>query len=198
MPALGILIGLAGMALPLIGQNTHWLKPIFEGNSFAEARLAIEMDWHWWQGLPGLALVLATLASWWFWQKKQAWRSAQTVFTGGAIFVAFTLVFVIGNIEKYFQYSTIEFYESKAGENCSIQPVGFKSYAHLFYSQMCPSKGEATMGSDSILVHTPAGKKIYFVAKLSDLKHLSGLSGCKELFRKDGLIYYEKVFDAGK
>lgn len=198
LPALGILIGLAGMALPLIGQNIHWLKPLVAGNSFAEARLAIEMDWYWWQGLPGFVLVLATLVSWRYWQRSQAWWAAQTIFTGGAIFVAFTLVFIIGNIEKYTQYSTIEFYESKAGENCSIQPVGFKSYAHLFYSQMCPSKLKQPIGSDSILVQTPAGKKIYFVVKLADAKHLSGLSNCKELFRKDGLVYYEKVLDAGK
>jgi 4-amino-4-deoxy-L-arabinose transferase-like glycosyltransferase len=42
-------------------------------------------------------------------------------------------VFIIPPIERYMQNSLIGFCKEKANEDCFILPVGFLSYAHLFY-----------------------------------------------------------------
>lgn len=195
LPALGLLIGFSGMALPFIGANTHWLKPLFSGNEFALARLEVAVDWHWWQSLPGLALVVASLAAWYFWRQKQAWRAAQTIFTGGAVFVSFTLLCTIQNIEKYTQCSTIEFYQSKIGEDCLIKPVGFKSYAHLFYSRKAASNPDCKRFDYHTLAYGNPEKTVYFVAKMNDLQALPGLPACREILRKDGMVYFKRTPD---
>ncbi len=192
LPVLGILIGTAQMLIPLLGQNPHWLRPFFENDAYTLARLDIVVDWQWWHGLPGAVLIGATIAAWLYWRKNQAWQSAQTVFTGGALFAAFSLLLCIKNIEKYTQNSTIEFYESKVGHDCYVKPVGFKSYAHLFYTQKPPVKGDRTIDDYPTLAHGNAGKKVFFVAKHTNLQELPTLPGCHELFRKDGMIYYER------
>jgi 4-amino-4-deoxy-L-arabinose transferase-like glycosyltransferase len=188
LPVLGVLIGLSVLALPLVGQNMHWIKPLVADNAFLTARMNIDLSWHWWQGVPGLVLIVASLASWVYWQKNMVWRAAQTMFTGGAVFVAFTLVLFVENIEKLTQCSTIEFYESKANEACSIQPVGIKSYAHLFYARIQPS----TVSQNSS-AQNRAEKKVYYVAKCTQLRHFSEQQQCRELYRKDGWVYFEKV-----
>ncbi|MBL7797451.1 MAG: glycosyltransferase family 39 protein [Saprospiraceae bacterium] len=192
LPILGLLVGGAQMLMPLVGQNPDWLRPFFENDAFALARLAVPVDWQWWHGLPGAVLIGATLAAWWYWQKKQAWQSAQTVFTGGALFVAFTLLLCIRNIERYTQWSTIEFYESKAGHDCYVKPVGFKSYAHLFYTQKPPVQGDCARDDYPTLAEGKSGKKVFFVAKQTNTQELPNLPGCRELFRKDGMVYYER------
>ena len=193
LPALGIVIGLAGMALPLVGSNIHWITPLFEGNEYALARLGVDVEWYWWQGLPGLVLVVASFIAWRFWQKQQAWPAAQAIFTGGAVFVAFTLLCSIQNFEKYTQCSTIEFYQSKIGEDCFVKPVGFKSYAHLFYSRKKPVGSTYTGNDYHTLAHGQPGKKVYFVAKLTNLQDLPDLPDCREFCRKDGFVYYERM-----
>ncbi len=190
LPLLGITIGLAGLLLPWLGQNIHLLKPFFAGDAFTLAKLDVPVTWYWWQGLPGLALIAATIAGWWFWQKQKPWKSAHTIFAGGAIFTAFTLLLSIKNIERYSQYSNIEFYETKVGEDCYIKPVGFKSYAHLFYTQKPPVGPDCTRDDYPTLSHGHPGKTVYFVAKISNLQDLPELPDCRELFRKDGMVYF--------
>lgn len=190
LPILGVLIGSVQMLIPLIGQNLHLLKPYLAADPFAQARLDIAVDWHWWHGLPGAVLVIASVAAWLYWQRNEAWKAAQTVFTGGAVFVAFTLVLCINNIEQYSQGSTIEFYESKVGEDCFVKPVGFKSYAHLFYTQKPPVAGDTAVDDYETLAHGQPGKTVYFVAKITNLKDLPDLPGCRELYRKDGMVYF--------
>lgn len=189
LPALGVLIGLAEFALPLQGNN--WLQ-LWQGDPIA-TQLHQDISWSWWQSLPGLILVGTSVAGWYYWQKKQVWKSAQTVFTGGAVFMAFTLLGCAPCVEQYTQHTVIEFYESKAGENCYIKPVGFTSNAHLFYTRMKPEKRTGCRIDDyPTLSRGNPGKKVYFVAKSNNLRDLPQLPGCRELYRKNGYVFFER------
>lgn len=192
LPVLGVLMGTVQMLVPVIGQNLHRLKPYLGADPFTQARLEVVVEWHWWQGLPGAVLVAASIAAWVYWQKKEAWKSAQTVFTGGALFVAFTLILCIKNIERYSQGSTIDFYENKVGEDCFVKPVGFKSFAHLFYTNKPPVGADTSVDDYPTLAHGQPVKKVYFVAKITNLQNLPDLSNCRELYRKDGMVYFER------
>lgn len=193
LPVLGVLIGTVQLLVPFVGKNLHLLKPYLSADPFAAARLEIEVDWSWWHGLPGMILIAASIGGWLYWRKAEAWKAAQTVFTGGALFAAFTLLLCIRNIEQYSQGSTIEFYKTKVGEDCYVKPVGFKSYAHLFYTQKPPVTGDATQDDYEVLAHGQPGKRVYFVAKITNLKDLPTLPDCRELYRKDGMVYFERV-----
>lgn len=198
MPVLllvALILAGAVIAAPFAAQNTAWLKSLFAHDAFAVANLDSEVSWVWWQGLPGWVLLLGVLAGWWLWRKRQILPAAEVILGGGAIFTAFTLLFNINNIEAYSQRAAIEFYEGKAGEKCVVKVVGFKSYAHLFYTQKLASVGPApdTQELKDRVAHSPGQLEypVYWVAKINRLGDLPTLPNCRELYRKNGFVFFE-------
>jgi len=178
LPVIGILIGLAVFAIPYLGQHTELLTPFFADNPFMLEALKADLGWTLWHGLPGLILVGATLGGLYFWQKNRPWIAAQILFGGGAIFTKLTMLFVVCNLEGHSQRAAIEFYKSKCGEDCEIKPVGFRSGAHLFYAAKKPGESKG---------------KIYFVAKIGDVEKCRDLLHCRELYRKNGFVFFEQA-----
>ncbi|MBK8557651.1 MAG: glycosyltransferase family 39 protein [Lewinellaceae bacterium] len=195
LPILGVLIGVIVMLLPFVGQHIDMLRPLFQKDAFALGNLDADVHWYLWQGLPGLVLIISSLGGWYLWRRNQGWQTTQALFVGGGIFVAFTLIFVIRNIEGYSQCAAIEFYESKAAEDCFVKPVGFKSYAHLFYTDKQPVIGDTSIDDYPTLSRGNPGKKVYFVAKVSNLQDLPELPDVHELYRKNGFVFYERSFE---
>ena len=114
-------------------------------------------------------------------------------FGGGAVSIALTLLFIVPNIEAHTQRAAIDFYESKSGEDCLVQPVGFKSFAHLFYTNKRPVTADVTLDDYPSLAHGQPGKKVYFVAKITNLGELPTLPEVHELYRKNGFVFFERV-----
>lgn len=196
LPTLGVLLGLAVAALPWLGQHIELLKPLFVKDPFGAANLDAQVDWSLWQSVPGLVLAAASVAGAVYWSKFRPWLTAQAVFAGGAVFTAATLVLIVQNIEGYSQRAVIEFYESKCGEDCYVKPIGFKSYAHLFYSCKQPVGPDTTVDDYENLAHGDPHKKVYFVAKINRLDELPSLSHCRELYRKNGFVFFERHVEA--
>jgi hypothetical protein len=192
MPVLGVLIGALVIALPFVGQHIDWIKPLFEKDPFAMSNLEAEVEWSWIHALPGVVLLASSITGWYLWQRFQGWKSAEVLFTGGAVFVALTLLMIVRNIEAYSQRAAIEFYESKAMEDCYVKPVGFKSYAHLFYTHKQPVTGDTSIDDYPTLSRGNPGKKVYFVAKVTNLQDLPELPDVHELYRKNGFVFFER------
>jgi len=191
LPIIGVILGLAVAALPFLGQNMELIKPLFTADPFAMANLEAEVQWELWQGIPGLVLVVSSILGFIYWRKGLAWKTAQTVFVGGSIFVGGTLLFVVCNIEGYSQRAAIEFYESKAKEDCFIKPVGFKSYAHLFYGNKQDPGPDKTVDDLPGLYYSVPPKKTYFVAKINRLNPLQEFPHIQEIGRKNGFVFFE-------
>lgn len=182
--AVGLVFGLGVMIIPWLGQHTAYLREIFASDIFTLHALDAEVGWHTWQGIPGLVFIIATLAGYYFWRKNRPWLTAQTVFIGGAVFTKLTMLFIVCNIEGHSQRAAIEFYKSKCGESCDIQPVGFKTYAHLFYACKQPDVEV---------------DKTFIVAKVNNMEDLTLSSEVRELYRKNGFVFFEKVVsESGK
>ena len=154
--------------------------------------LEAAVEWSWIHALPGVVLLASSIAGWYLWRRFQGWKSAEVLFTGSAVFVALTLLMIVRNIEAYSQRAAIEFYESKSGEDCFVKPVGFKSYAHLFYTHKPPVHGDTTIDDYPTLSRGNPGKKVYFVAKVSNLQDLQELPDVHELYRKNGFVFFER------
>ncbi|MBL7804666.1 MAG: glycosyltransferase family 39 protein [Saprospiraceae bacterium] len=192
LPLLGLLVGGAMIALPFAGQQIDWLKSLLSRDRFALANLDAHVVWHWWQALPGVALVVGSLFALGYWLKRREWQAAQAAFGGGMLCMVFFLMWNVPNIEGYSQRAAIEFYEHKAREDCFVKPVGFKSYAHLFYTHKPPVEGDKTIDNYPTLSRGNPGKKVYFVAKITNLQDLPELPDCHELYRKNGFVFFER------
>lgn len=177
LPILLLLVGLAAAFLPWLMQNPAWRGRFFSDTPFSAAALEAEVGWSASQGLPGLILIGALIAGLYFWRNERPWLAAQTVFGGGAIFTKLVLMFFACNVEGHTQRAAVEFYKNKRGEPCAIHPSGFESYAPLFYAQIHPD----------ILP-----QKDYFVAKTGVQDSLIRQPGFRELYHKNGFVFFEK------
>ena len=192
MPFISILVGGAVALLPWLGNHVDELKPLFQKDAFAMANLDAQVHWYWYQSLPGVVLIAASLGALYFWLRHQAWSSAQLLFTGGAVFTATTLVLIVPNIEAYSQRAAIDFYESKSEEDCFVRTIGFKSFANLFYARKRPVFGDRKQDEYEQLAHGIPTKPVYFVAKVTNLGELPTLADCHELYRKNGFVFYKR------
>ncbi len=192
LPTLGVLIGLIAASVPYLGQHLDLLKPLFAHDTFALENLKANVEWELWEGWPGILLAIGSVAGWWYWKKGAIWETAQVVFFSGAVFVTFTLLFYIRNIEGISQSAAIEFYTSKATEDCYVRTVGFKSFAHLFYTNKRPVNGDVHQDDLEQLINEPQTKPVYLVAKLKDTLNPPVVPGFKELYRKNGFVFLEK------
>ena len=134
---IGSLFAVAVMALPYVGRHVEVIRPLFK-DPFAQANLDANVHWSGWEALPGLWLLLVLGCSLWCLYRQKRRRAVIALFLGTALFVTAGLFLIIGKIEHYSQRAAIEFFESKVGEDCYIRPVGYKTYAHLFYARKQP------------------------------------------------------------
>lgn len=192
MPLIGLVLGLAVAVIPYLGQHIDQLAPLFKADPFAQANLEADVHWELWQGAPGIILAMASLMAAYYWWTKRAWTATQIILSGGAFFVGGTLLFDVCNIEGYSQRSAIEFYESKRQEDCIIKPVGFKSYAHLFYAEKRDPGPDKTIDDLPGLFAGPMIKPTYFVAKINRLHPLPDYPDIHEIGRKNGFVFFRR------
>jgi hypothetical protein len=75
-----------------------------------------------------------------------------------------------------------------------VRPVGFKSYAHLFYTNKPDPGVDTTIDDYSTMAFGDPGKTACFVAKINNLGDLPNLQGCHEVYRKNGFVFFEKEY----
>jgi hypothetical protein len=128
---------------------------------------------------------------------------------------------VAPKVEQYSQRTAIEFYKQCAKHGFSVESIGFKSYATLFYGELEPSFENNQSFKDYLQLHRneyesqninvdisyslirtnwmrdiQSSKPSCFVAKILDEEVIKSSSPyLKELYRKNGFIFYVRVFD---
>lgn len=192
LPVIGILVGGVAAAVPWLGQHLDLLKPLFVHDNFALENLKANVQWELWQSWPGILLLLASIGATWLWFKNRSWEAAQLIFMSSAIFVTFTLIFYIRNIEGISQLAAIEFYQSKANEDCYVRTIGFKSFANLYYSEKKAVIGDVHQDDLEKLINEQQTKTVYLVAKLTDPSNPPQIPGFTEIYRKNGFVFLEK------
>jgi hypothetical protein len=112
--------------------------------------------------------------------KNRRWGT-YLIIISSALFINTVMIFIVPRAELYSQNALIEFLESKKNEDCIVETVAFKSYAHLYYA------AKAIPGSDD------ARKPHYLVTKVNKVDEIAKyFSGAKELYRKNGWVFYKK------
>jgi hypothetical protein len=95
---------------------------------------------------------------------------------------------IVPKIEQYTQGAALEFYEQKAQEDCYIETVGFKSYAHYFYAKVQPE--HAITSSNTIDWKQSNTKPIYLVCKIGNEKAID--TNFVKQYDKGGFVFYKK------
>ncbi len=189
------------LALPVVGlmiaHNQLDLVRVVR-DSFVRAALAGRVGWSPADLVVGgtyfvvISLALATL-----WGRKDTKRFAAILFVGTAIIVPLALGRIAPRIERYTQATPIAFYESLRGCQCYVAPLGYKSYAHLFYARVPPERSAraARVEADHFedwLLSGPIDLPAYFVSKIDRADRWRGRPGLQVVGERDGFVFFRR------
>jgi 4-amino-4-deoxy-L-arabinose transferase-like glycosyltransferase len=158
--AIALLLALVLTAIPLIGMNAFAVMPYIK-DEFVVGNLQAPVWWSGWEWLIGIAYTIALLIV--IRRNKLTYTLPIT-----AITLWLYSAVVVPKIEGYTQSTAIHFYESFKGQDVYINPLGFKSYAHLFYFDKQPPHNPLSY-DENWLRHGKTDKPTYFVCKITDL-----------------------------
>jgi hypothetical protein len=135
-------------------------------------------------------MITGTIWFLWNWRKGMQ-RTFLIYLFVMAVSINLAVTLFPSNVEAYSQRAAIEFYQSHQGEKCLIYPIGFKSYAHLFYTQKPEGLPAYNLNPLEILNDNPP-YPVYFVAKIQKAEEIAvSMPRLRELYRKNGFVFYE-------
>jgi len=172
-----VLIVLVIALLPYVGMHLSELPQYVRLDAFSAKAITAPVRWGAIDYVPALLLVVLCGAVYWSWRNGRK-DGAMLFLSGGmALWVNIALIFFIGKVERYTQHAAIEFCESKAGENVTITPVGFKSYLPFFYAKK-PASGAPPEAE-------------FFILREDKRKRMESMPGVDILYERNGYIFLE-------
>ncbi|MFW5819741.1 MAG: ArnT family glycosyltransferase [Bacteroidota bacterium] len=157
---------------------------------FALANLEADVHWSGFEMLIGILFFLIILYIM-FGLKKIIPRIAG-IFSATLLFTYASILFITPRIEGYTQRAAIEFYKSLENEDAYVSTLGFKSYAHLYYSRIQPyDNSEAT--ETEWLLNGEIDKPAYFVFKTQRKeRYLREYPQLELLYEKNGFVFTKR------
>jgi 4-amino-4-deoxy-L-arabinose transferase-like glycosyltransferase len=175
------LIGKYGKSLPL----EKWIR-----DPFAIANLNADVSWSGYEMLIGIIFFLIILFVM-FGIKKFIPRVI-LLFASTLLFTYSTILFVTPRVEGYTQRTAIEFYKSLQDEDIYITTLGFKSYAHLYYTGVQPDTGPQAADAQWLL-EAEIDKPAYFVFKNTRKeRYLNDYPQLELLYEKNGFVFAKR------
>ncbi len=219
-----IITGILGIAFTIIG-CVPLLKPWILSSHliadpFALENLKADVHWSGYEWIIGI-LFIGTAYFSLMKIKKGMFKYIYALFLG-SLFAVYSLIMIVApKAEQYTQRTAIEFYKQCAKHGFSVESIGFKSYATLFYGELEASfKNNESfkhyiefrrkeMELQNINIDISYGlirtnwmrdfkdvKPACFIAKIIDEEVIKrDCPYLKELYRQNGFIFYMRIFD---
>ena len=187
--AVGGLLGLILTALPLAGMNARAIMPYIE-DPFVVGNLQASVQWAGWEwGISAAWLVALLLCA--TLVRRVGLRAVVGLYGATAVMLWVYSAVVVPKIEQYVQGAVIAFYESKRGQAVIVEPIGYKSYAHLFYFQKQPPADPRTH-DENFLLNGPLTKPTFLITKIDradDYRKHPNLILVKE---ENGFVFFRR------
>ena len=178
--------------------DRNWLTslPTFR-DPFLRSSIMRNVEWNGSEPAVGMFILVGVLGALLLARKTPSLKIWLSLYGGVILFVTVALPFVTPKIEPYTQGAALDFYESMRGKDVYIQPVSFKTYAHLFYQQKPPSLSGAAKGVDpdkwfEHLLNDSLDKKAYFVSKVNNAEEWRNNDNLVELYEEGGFVFFTK------
>jgi len=189
---IGLIWAIVLIALPILGNHLDFLKSIMD-DPFAEANLDANPSFSYFLISLGIVYLSGLILTFKL-SKKQAFEYFGLFTIFNAVIIGLTMIIYTPKIESISQNAAISFFKSFEGKEVYVQPIGYKSYAHLFYTKRpnTHSKEYIDKGLDYLL-HHEVDRETYFITKniylnkvLEDYPHLEVID------KKNGYVFLKK------
>ncbi len=188
---IGLVISAALVAVPVLGKNTEIIAP-FINDTFGRANLQANVSWSYAETIIGILFLAAVLLSLeWLRKPGTKKRGIITLFISSAICLQLVMFLFVPRIERYSQGAAIDFYKSKQQEDCFVEVLGYKSYAHLFYTNKMPPQDSALLNRD-VLLQRQLDKPVYFVAKINNAQQFADELQLNKIHEQNGFVFLKK------
>ena len=187
---IGYFIAILFIAFPFFAMNIKKLIP-YVNDKFAQGNMQADVNWTGLESLIGIFLAVFVFISLKWFKEGRSFKAAVALFSGTGLTIFFAAATIAPKIERYSQGAAIDFYKSKIGENCYVQVLGFKSYAHLFYTQK-PKPANDNSYNNEWLLNGEIDKPAYFVSKIDRPEEYVSKINLKELYRKNGFVFLKR------
>ena len=192
LPLVGGLLLILFLALPFLGNHIEILREAtWVNDDFAKSNFEAENSWSLIDYV--LPLIFAGGLILFFVIKN----FSRYLFFMSAMLVSYLIILIafVPKIEAYTQSAVIEFYESKANEDCYVTPVGYKSYAHLFYTQK-QAQENPNHSNLNWLLNQETDKAVYCILKITKSDEFAEKNTqFTLLYKKNGFAFFEKILN---
>ena len=190
----GSLLGVFIMALPVAGINKTMLIP-YINDPFAVGNLQAEVPWAYTECIWGIVYIGAIWAAVWL-MKKKFMQGMVALCAVQLIIIQVTVLHFTPKIEAYSQRAAIDYYKSFEGREVYVTPLGYKSYANLFYTK----KQQFALGqyylngkvNENWLLYGNVDKPTYFICKIQDAKQYMAMPQLEKTGSKNGFVFFKR------
>lgn len=199
----GTLLAVVIIALPLVGIYKYKLVP-YIADPFAVGNLNANVSWSYVECAWGLLYLIGI------------WVAAAIISTNfrkgmlllcvvQVVMIQVTILHFTPKIEAYTQRAAINYFEGFAGKDVYVHPLGYRSYANMFYSRKQASKAkeyysvrrdskgrETPEPNEHWLLYGTTDKPTYFICKIMDSVKYSTKPNLELLGSKNGFVFYKK------
>ncbi len=203
---IGSLLAILITLLPVVGINKQKIAP-FIADKFAVGNLQAAVSWSYAECLWGLAYLAGIWIAVMLMSKN--FRKGVTILCAvQVVMIQVTILHFTPKIEGYTQRAAITFFESLKGKDVYVHPLGYRSYANLFYTSKEAStnpeyihirtdeKGRQTPEANSHwLLYGKTDKPTYFICKINDSTEYASKPQLQQLGSKNGFVFFVKKSD---
>lgn len=192
------IIGIAISALPIIDKYKQLIiEADIIKDKFAVENLKAHVHWSGFEWLIGVLLIVGVGAMLVLIKRNKIKQGIIGIFIVSLLSVNMASLLVAPRIEKYSQGAAIEFYEYLKDKDCYLETIGFKSYAHLFYSRKKEPENKNSFNMEWLLTGE-IDKPAYFSSKITSADAiLNGYPDIKEIYRKNGFVFFVRKVSKG-
>lgn len=189
---IGLLLGLAIGLLPLVGVYKQDLIQHI-GDRFAQANLQANIPWSIWESAYGLIYMVMISISGMLLFRRKIQEGMICLFFSTILMIQVTVVHFVPKIEGFSQRAAIEYFEGFAGKDVYVEPLGYKSYAHLFYTKKQPSTHpEYYKDKLNWLLNGKTDKPVYFICRITDSAPHRADPKLELIGEKNGFVFFRK------
>lgn len=183
----GFIIGIVFSITPILASRMDRILELgYFNDPFTQANMKAEVYWSGFEGLIGLMFIIGIIVTLVLLRKNKK-TAYIAMLLNVTLFLNLMLFFTVGKMEVYSQRALIEFCKDRKGEDCYVNTLGMKSYAHLFYTAK-PLPEDQRSQDQGWLLNGNIDKPAYFILRSKTL------AGFQESYPDLELLYEKNGF----
>ncbi|HEY0274271.1 MAG TPA: glycosyltransferase family 39 protein [Chitinophaga sp.] len=187
---IGVVLGLAIGALPLAGlYKAHFIPQLHD--RFAVGNLQADVPWSMAECAYGLGYAALVIVSAVLLFRKKVQAGLLCLFCSTILAIQVTVVHFVPKVEAYSQRAAIEYFQSFVGKDVYVQPLDYKSYAHLFYTKKAPSVNPHYY-EKGWLLNGLLDKPAYFICRVNNSDHWRTDERLEWVGEKNGFVFFKR------